>query len=102
LNTKIQESDALKRKQTAELKARRSTVHDIQDKVEKLYDPQARRLLYAELQKAKHERNESHILLTSTSKTLKLLRSEKYNLLYVKVMYSSLLLGSYSDPNCYI
>lgn len=36
LNTKIQESDALKRKQTAELKARRGTVHDIQDKVEKL------------------------------------------------------------------
>jgi hypothetical protein len=80
-----------------------NTVHDIQDKLEKLYDPQARRLLYVLLKKAKHERNESNRLLTSTSKTLKLLRSEKYNLLYLKVMYSHLLLDSYSEgPNCYI
>jgi hypothetical protein len=36
-------------------------VHDIQDKLEK-HDLQARRLLYAELKKAKHERNESRLI----------------------------------------
>jgi hypothetical protein len=73
-----------------------NTAYDIQDKLEPLYDPQARRLLYAELKKAKHERNGSHRLLTSTSKRLKLLRSEKNNLLYAKLMYSHMALGSYS------
>lgn len=80
-----------------------NTVDDIQDKLEKLYDPQARRLLYVLLKKAKHEQNETNRLSTSTSKTLKLLRSEKCNLLYKKVTYSHLLLDSYSEgPNCYI
>lgn len=60
------------------------------------------RSLYAELKKAKHERNGSHRLLTSTSKTLKLLRSEKNNLLYAKLMYSHLSLGLIFSPNFYI